>query len=151
MEKRNSKEESSGCSASGRLKTPRLPDEANVSHKLTPVHLQRRAIVYVRHSTFIQVVQNRESQLRQYNLAGYARELGFVEVETIDEDLGRSASGLVDRPGFQRLVTEICEGQIGAVFCLEASRLAGHGRDWRHLIELCGLVGAVLKIGRAHV
>src|SRR5256885_16538609 len=78
-------------------------------------HLQRRAIIYVRQSTFIQVVQNRESQLRQYNLAGYVRELGFVEVETIDEDLGRSASGLVDRPGFQRLVTEICEGQIGEI------------------------------------
>jgi len=115
-----------------------------VTNKLTPEHLQRRAIIYVRQSTFIQVVQNRESQLRQYNLAGYAREWGFVEVETIDEDLGRSASGLVDRPGFQRLVTEICEGQIGAVFCLEASRLARNGRDWHHLIELCGLVGAVL-------
>jgi DNA invertase Pin-like site-specific DNA recombinase len=48
-------------------------------------------------------VHNRESQLRQYNLADYARELGFSEVETIDEDLGRSGSGLMERPGFQRL------------------------------------------------
>lgn len=123
---------------------PKFREEANVTNKLTPEHRQRRAIIYVRQSTFLQVAQNRESQLRQYNLAGYARELGFVDVETIDEDLGRSASGLVDRPGFQRLVTEICEGQIGAVFCLEASRLARNGRDWHHLIELCGLVGAVL-------
>lgn len=115
-----------------------------MTNKVTPEHLRRRAIVYVRQSTLIQVVQNRESQLRQYNLAGYARELGFVEVETIDEDLGRSGSGLTDRPGFQRLVAEVCEGQIGAVFCLEASRLARNGRDWHHLIELCGLVGAVL-------
>lgn len=115
-----------------------------MTNKLTPEHRRRRAIIYVRQSTVIQVAQNRESQLRQYNLAGYARELGFVDVETIDEDLGRSASGLVDRPGFQRLVTEICEGQIGAVFCLEASRLARNGRDWHYLIELCGLVGAVL-------
>jgi len=115
-----------------------------VTNKLTPEHLQRRAIVYVRQSTVIQVLQNRESQLRQYNLAGYARELGFVEVETIDEDLGRSGSGLIARPGFQRLVTEVCEGQVGAVFCLEASRLARNGRDWHHLIELCGLVGAVV-------
>ncbi len=60
-----------------------------MTNKLTTDHLQRRAIVYVRQSTLIQVVQNRESPLRQYNLAGYARELGFVEVETIDEDLGR--------------------------------------------------------------
>ena len=115
-----------------------------MTNRLTTDHLQRRAIVYVRQSTFIQVVQNRESQLRQYNLAGYARELGFVDVETIDEDLGRSGSGLTERPGFQRLVTEVCEGRIGAVFCLEASRLARNGRDWHHLIELCGLVGAVL-------
>jgi DNA invertase Pin-like site-specific DNA recombinase len=115
-----------------------------MTNKLRPDHLRRRAVVYVRQSTLIQVIKNRESQLRQYNLAGYARELGFVDVEMIDEDLGRSGSGLTDRPGFQRLVTEVCEGQVGAVFCLEASRLARNGRDWHHLIELCGLVGAVL-------
>jgi len=115
-----------------------------MTNKLTPEHLKRRAIVYVRQSSFIQVVRNRESQLRQYNLGDYARELGFVEVETIDEDLGRSGSGLVERPGFQRLVTEVCEGRVGAVFCVEASRLARNGRDWHHLIELCGLVGAVV-------
>lgn len=113
-------------------------------NKLTIEHLQRRAVIYVRQSSVMQVVHNRESQLRQYNMAGYARELGFVEVETIDEDLGRSGSGLTERPGFQRLVTEVCEGRVGAVFCLEASRLARNGRDWHHLIELCGLVGAVL-------
>jgi DNA invertase Pin-like site-specific DNA recombinase len=113
-------------------------------HKLTPAHLQRRAIVYVRQSTPTQLLQNRESQLRQYGLADYARKLGFTEVETIDEDLGRSGSGLVDRPGFQRLVAEVCEGRVGAVFCLEASRLARNGRDWHHLIELCGLVGTLL-------
>jgi DNA invertase Pin-like site-specific DNA recombinase len=115
-----------------------------MTHKLTPAHLQRRAIVYVRQSTPTQLLQNRESQLRQYRLADYARELGFNEVETIDEDLGRSGSGLTERPGFQRLVTEVCQGQVGAVFCLEASRLARNGRDWHHLIELCGLVGAML-------
>lgn len=115
-----------------------------MTSKLTPAHLQRRAIVYVRQSSPTQLLHNRESQLRQYNLANYAREMGFAEVETIDEDLGRSGSGLVDRPGFQRLVTEVCEGQVGAVFCLEASRLARNGRDWHHLIELCGLIGAVL-------
>lgn len=115
-----------------------------MTNKLTPEHLQRRAIIYVRQSTVIQVTQNRESQLRQYHMADYARELGFVEVETIDEDLGRSGSGLTERPGFQRLVTEVCEGRVGAVFCLEASRLARNGRDWHHLIEFCGLVGAVL-------
>ena len=112
--------------------------------KLTAAHLQRCAIIYVRQSTPTQLLQNRESQLRQYHLADYARELGFVQVETIDQDQGRSGSGFVERPGFQRLVTEVCQGRVGAVFCLEASRLARNGRDWHHLIELCGLVGAVL-------
>jgi DNA invertase Pin-like site-specific DNA recombinase len=48
----------------------------------------------------------------------------------------------MDRPGFRDLVGRICEGAVGAVFCLEASRLARNGRDWHHLLELCGLVGA---------
>jgi DNA invertase Pin-like site-specific DNA recombinase len=54
----------------------------------------------------------------------------------------RCAGGTTDRPGFRDLVGRICEGTIGAVFCLEASRLARNGRDWHHLLELCGLVGA---------
>src|ERR1035438_4764595 len=83
-----------------------------MTDKLTSGHLKRRAIVYIRQSTPTQLIHNRESQLRQYRLAEYARELGFTEVETIDEDLGRSGSGLVERPGFQRLVTEVCEGRL---------------------------------------
>jgi DNA invertase Pin-like site-specific DNA recombinase len=73
-----------------------------------------------------------------------ARELGFQHIRVIDEDLGRTGSGLAARPGFQRLVAEVCAGEVGAVFCLEASRLARNGRDWHHLIELCGMVGAVV-------
>ena len=114
------------------------------SDKVTPDHLRRRAIVYVRQSTVIQVLHNLESQRRQYNLAEYARELGFTDVVTIDEDLGKSGSGLVERPGFQRLVAEVCAGQVGAVLSIEASRLARNGRDWHHLIELCGVVGVVV-------
>src|SRR3989441_5526130 len=112
--------------------------------KLTPDHLRRCAVVYVRQSSIGQVLHNRESQLRQYSLADRARELGFREVVVIDDDLGRSGSGLVERPGFQRLVAEVCTGEVGAIFCIEASRLARNGRDWHHLIELCGLVGALV-------
>lgn len=36
---------------------------------------------------------------------------------------------------------------MGAVFCLEASRLSRNGRDWHHLVELCGLVGALVIDG----
>lgn len=112
--------------------------------ELPPEVLSRRAIVYVRQSTEAQVHDNLESQRQQYALAEQARSMGFHEVATIDEDLGRSASGLVERPGFQSLVAQLCEGSVGAIFALEASRLARNGRDWHHLIELCGLVGALL-------
>jgi len=112
--------------------------------KLGPEQLQRAAVVYVRQSTLMQVSDHLESQRRQYALADTARVLGFSHVETIDEDLGRSGSGVVARPGFQRLVASVCTGAVGAVFCLEASRLARNGRDWHHLIDLCALVGALL-------
>lgn len=112
--------------------------------KLTTERLSRRAIVYLRQSSPQQVFQNQESQRRQYGLAHQAGELGFRDVLVIDDDLGRTGSGLVERPGFQRLVAEVCGGEVGAVFCIEASRLARNGRDWHHLIWMCGLVGAVL-------
>jgi DNA invertase Pin-like site-specific DNA recombinase len=116
----------------------------NANTKVTADHLRRRAIVYIRQSSPIQVANNLESQRRQYALADQARQLGFQQVEMIDEDLGRSGSGQVDRPGFARLVAEVCDGNVGAVFCIEASRLARNGRDWHHLIELCGLVRALV-------
>lgn len=112
--------------------------------KIMSDHLSRRAIVYIRQSSQGQVLHNQESQRRQYGLADHARSLGFHSVEVIDEDLGRSGSGQVERPGFQHLVAEVCTGQVGAVLCIEASRLARNGRDWHHLIELCGLVRALV-------
>jgi excisionase family DNA binding protein len=104
--------------------------------------LKRKAVVYVRQSTQSQVMTNLESQRRQYDLVGVARERGVVDVEIIDDDLGRSASGTVARPGFDRLVAWLCAGKVGAVICFDASRLARNGRDWHHLLELCGLVDA---------
>jgi DNA invertase Pin-like site-specific DNA recombinase len=112
--------------------------------KLTAERLRRRALVYVRQSSPTQVLHNQESQRRQYALVDRARELGFADVMTIDDDLGRSGSGLIERPGFQRLVAEVCTGEVGAVLALEASRLARNGRDWHHLIELCGMVGTIV-------
>jgi len=112
--------------------------------KISPDHLKRRAVVYIRQSSPGQVVHNQESQRRQYGLADHARQLGFQKVEVIDEDLGRSGSGQVERPGFEHLVAEVCTGQVGAVLCIEASRLARNGRDWHHLIELCGLVRTIV-------
>lgn len=86
--------------------------------------LQRKAVVYVRQSTPQQVQSNLESQRRQYGLVDVARRRGFTNVEIIDDDLGRSASGAVDRPGFDRLVAALCAGQVGAVLCLDADDLS---------------------------
>lgn len=115
--------------------------------KITAEHLSRGAVIYVRQSTFGQVVEHTESKRRQYALADSARELGFASVSVIDDDLGRSGSGLMDRPGFRKLVAAVCGGSVGSVFCIEASRLARNGRDWHHLIDLCALVNTLLVDG----
>jgi DNA invertase Pin-like site-specific DNA recombinase len=115
-----------------------------MSEKLQPEHLQRAAYVYVRQSTAQQVRTRPESQRQQYALADRARSLGFARVVVIDEDLGRSGSGLVDRPGFGHLLTAICRGEAGAVLALEASRLARNNRDWHHLLDLCALANTLL-------
>ena len=111
--------------------------------KITAEHLQRRAYVYIRQSTPDQLAHNHESQRRQYGLAERAKQLGWSNVEIIDDDLGRSGGGIV-RPGFERLLAAICERRVGAVLAIEASRLARNGRDWHTLIEFCGLVGTVI-------
>jgi DNA invertase Pin-like site-specific DNA recombinase len=111
--------------------------------KITAEHLSRSAIVYVRQSTFYQVMNNLESGRRQYGLVERARQLGWSDVQVIDEDLGRSGSGTA-RAGFEKLLTTICERNVGAVLSLEASRLARNGRDWHTLLEFCGLVGTLI-------
>ena len=111
--------------------------------KITAEHLQRSACVYIRQSTADQLLHNLESQRRQYGLADRAAQLGRTAVEIIDDDLGRSGGGIA-RPGFERLLAAICNGRVGAVFAIEASRLARNGRDWHTLIEFCGLVGTII-------
>src|SRR6201982_1744488 len=111
--------------------------------KITTEHLARTAFVYVRQSTSDQLLNNHESRRRQYGLVDRARALGWATVGVIDDDLGRSGSGIA-RPGFEKLLAAICEGRVGAVVSIEASRLARNGRDWHTLIEFCGLVGTLI-------
>jgi excisionase family DNA binding protein len=111
--------------------------------KITTEHLSRGAFVYVRQSTPDQVVNNLESQRRQYGLADRARQLGWQEVVVIDDDLGHTGSG-VERLGFEKLLAAICDGKVGAVVSIEASRLARNGRDWHTLLEFCGVVGTLI-------
>jgi len=115
-----------------------------MNEKIRTDHLERAAYVYVRQSSLQQVRHHREGQQRQYGLADRAREVGFTRVVVIDDDLGVSGTGRQTRPGFGRLLTAVCEGTVGAVFALEASRLARNNRDWHHLIDLCGMTDTVL-------
>jgi DNA invertase Pin-like site-specific DNA recombinase len=111
--------------------------------KITAEHLQRTAVVYVRQSTAEQLKSNHESRRLQYALRERAAALGWREVKVIDDDLGRSGSG-VARPGFEALLASVCRGEVGAVLSIEASRLARNGRDWHTLLEFCALVNTLI-------
>jgi excisionase family DNA binding protein len=118
-----------------------------MNEKITQQHLERGACVYVRQSSGHQVRHHQQGRQRQYDLAQHAGELGFTRVEVIDDDQGRSGSGMVERPGFAMLLSAVCSGQVGAVFALEASRLARNNRDWHHLIDLCALTETLIVDG----
>jgi excisionase family DNA binding protein len=113
-------------------------------NKIQAIHLERAAYIYVRQSTLAQVHNNVESQKRQYALADRARELGWRDVRVIDDDLGCSGSGQVQRQGFETLLAEVCQGRVGAVFAIEASRLARNGQEWHRLLEFSGLVDTLI-------
>ena len=112
--------------------------------KIRPHHLERKAILYVRQSSAHQVLHNRESSALQYAMRERLAALGWARIETVDDDLGRSAAGGVARAGFDRMVAEICLGKVGAVAAREVSRFARNSRDWQQLIEMCRVVDTVL-------
>lgn len=112
--------------------------------KIGSHHLERKAILYVRQSSTHQVLHNRESSTLQYAMRNRLTVLGWSSIETIDDDLGRSAAGGVARAGFDRMVAEVCLGRVGAVAAREVSRFARNSRDWQQLIEMCRVVDTVL-------
>jgi len=109
--------------------------------KITEQHQRKPAYVYLRQSTPGQVRHHRESTERQYALREKARELGWSEaaIHILDRDLGMSGSQMAGRADFKTLVADVSMGQVGAVFALEASRLARSNLDWHRLLELCAL------------
>jgi DNA invertase Pin-like site-specific DNA recombinase len=116
------------------------------SSKIHNEHLEKLAIVYVRQSSPQQVVENRESRERQYALADFAQTLGWPadRVLVIDHDQGQSGARADNRDGFQRLLAEVTMDHVGIVLGLEMSRLARSSKDWHHLLEVCGIFGALL-------
>src|SRR5271168_1655741 len=108
--------------------------------KIGSQHRARKAVLYVRQSSVHQVQHNRESQGLQYAMRDRLLQLGWSQVEVIDEDLGCSTL----RAGFERMVAEVCLGKVGAVAAREVSRFARNSRDWQQLIEMCRVVDTVL-------
>ena len=107
-------------------------------HRITKRHLERNALVYVRQSDSRQVREHTESTALQRNLRERAIEMGWAMPKLVEDDLGISASGFADRPGFQWMLRQVTVRKVGIIFCIEASRLSRNSPDWAHLFELCG-------------
>src|SRR5260370_6760144 len=103
--------------------------------KIGPQHRARKAVLYVRQSSAHQVQHNRESQVLQYAMRDRLTQLGWSEIEVIDEDLGCSAAGGTTRAGFERMVAEVCLGKVGAVAAREGSRFARNSPDSHQLLH----------------
>jgi DNA invertase Pin-like site-specific DNA recombinase len=114
--------------------------------KVTPSHLRRVAVVYVRQSTLAQVDHNRESTARQYDLVTRAERLGWPRgaVRVIDGDLGVSGASTAGRSGFAELAAQVGLGQVGIVLSLECSRLARNNADWYRLLDLAGITDTLI-------
>jgi DNA invertase Pin-like site-specific DNA recombinase len=112
--------------------------------KIADQHLSRAACIYIRQSTPGQVRFNQESTERQYNLKNKAQSLGWSpeKIRILDRDLGHSAT--TDREDFKTLVNDVVMGQVGAIFSLEASRLARSNKDWHRLLEVCAITGTLV-------
>jgi DNA invertase Pin-like site-specific DNA recombinase len=113
---------------------------------VTSSHLRRQAFVYARQSSQAQVDHNVESTALQYALVERAIELGFTreQVVVIDDDLGISADGTVDREGFGRLAAEVALGHAGLVLGMNVSRVSRNSADWYRLLDLCGVTDTVI-------
>ena len=115
-------------------------------NKVQNVHLEKPAYIYIRQSSMGQVRHHRESTERQYALKDKALALGW-EVETIrilDGDLGISGAQITGREDFKALVADVSMRKVGAVFALEASRLARSCTDWHRLLELCAFTDTLI-------
>jgi DNA invertase Pin-like site-specific DNA recombinase len=115
-----------------------------MSDKIKAHHLERKAILYIRQSSSYQVTHNEESRRLQYAMQNRLKDLGWRDVDIVDEDLGRSAAGNVTRAGFERMVSDVCLGKVGAVAAREVSRFARNSREWQQLVEVCRLVDTLL-------
>src|SRR5918998_1619783 len=107
---------------------------------ITPQHLLRKAIIYIRQSTPHQVLSNQESLRLQYALQQRALDLGWRldQIEIIDTDLGLTAASAEHRAGFKDLLARVTLGEVGLILSYEVTRLSRNCSDWYPLLDLCG-------------
>jgi DNA invertase Pin-like site-specific DNA recombinase len=116
------------------------------SLKITPTHLERQAVIYIRQSTIKQVRLNTESQRNQRALVERALALGWKgeRIVVLDADLGQSGASTTGRDDFTQLAADVALGHVGILFGWEVSRLARNNADWYHLLDLAALVGTLI-------
>jgi DNA invertase Pin-like site-specific DNA recombinase len=116
------------------------------SELVSPTHLQRKALIYIRQSTPQQVLSNQESLRLQYALQQRAIELGWraEDIEIIDADLGMTGTSASHRLGFQDLVTRVTLGQVGIILSVDVTRLSRNCSDWYPLLDVCGYRGCLI-------
>jgi DNA invertase Pin-like site-specific DNA recombinase len=75
-----------------------------------------------------------------------ARSLGWSQeqIRVLDRDLGQSGAAANTRADFKSLVGDVAMGHVGAIFSLEASRLARSNHDWHRLLELCAITDTLV-------
>lgn len=112
----------------------------SASELITPQHLARLAMIYIRQSSPQQVLSNQESLRLQYALKQRAQELGWPpeRVEVIDADLGLTAAAAQHRAGFKELLARVTLGEVGIILSLDVTRLSRNCSDWYPLLDLCG-------------
>ncbi len=109
------------------------------SELVSPAHLTRKALIYIRQSTPHQVLSNQESLRLQYALKQRALNLGWPAeaVEVIDTDLGISGTTAQHREGFKEIVAQVTLGQVGIILSSEVQRLSRNCSDWYPLLDIC--------------
>jgi DNA invertase Pin-like site-specific DNA recombinase len=110
------------------------------SELITPFHLERQALIYIRQSSPHQVLTNQESRHLQYALRQRAVELGWLPdaIEIIDADESRTARTTLGREGFKEIVARVTLDQVGIIFSYDVTRLSRNCTDWYQVLDLCG-------------
>ena len=116
------------------------------SELITPHHLARKAIIYIRQSSPQQALSNQESLRLQYALRHRALELGWpaAAIAVIDCDLGTTAASAEHRTGFKELLAQVTLGAVGIILSFDVTRLTRNCSDWYPLLDLCGYHGCLI-------